>query len=225
MAEAIILGNIKEGVQGAMAQAQAARYNAMQMKFAAHQSNTAYQRTMADMSLAGLNPMLAHGATPAGGMSPNSALQVQQAETGAGTKLGPELAQLQIDRARARADIGLRTQETTNAAEQKRNIEKQREVLEQDRLNKVQERGYIEANTAARVNEGVAAASNTARNMAEATRLVAETERINSARQGIEYENKRKRNEAIIEEKAGPWLQGVERGARLVNPLFPLMNR
>lgn len=217
MAEAIILGNIKEGVQGHMAQVQSARYNAMQMKFAAHQSNTAYQRTMADMSLAGLNPILAAGNGPSQAMSPNSAMQVSQANTGGGEKLGAQLAEQQIDRARARADIGLTQQQESNARSQQSNIHKENQVLEETRLNKVQERANIDSGTARNVAETTAAASLAAKNMADSERILAERDAITTGNKLRQYDLEGARNAYEIERAAGPWLQGAER----ILPLLP----
>lgn len=163
----VVLGNVKEGVQGAMAQAQAARYNAMQMKFQAHQSNTAYQRTMADMSLAGLNPILASGATPAGGGSPNSAMQVQAVDQ-KGANSGLDAQQTGVN--------------TAVAAKTQDNLVADTKLKANAALNYTRD-SDLKLGQLANIDELTQNA------FEDRKRIKAETDRISSAKKQIDYDN------------------------------------
>lgn len=88
-AAAPILGNLIGGLFGSSAQDKANETNLaianQQMGFQREMSNTAYQRSMADMQAAGLNPMLAYG--QGGASTPQGASASMQANTQMGDAL------------------------------------------------------------------------------------------------------------------------------------------
>lgn len=143
-----------------------ARAAAMQMKFAAHQSNTAYQRTMADMSLAGLNPILASGASPAA-TQPVSAKQAADLDLSGVVPTGISQEQLGVNQQTAKktqenltADTKLKGATALNYNADTAMKEKNTTYLQQQVHNAIAERNRIRADTA----------------------------RINSAKRGLDYE-------------------------------------
>lgn len=187
-------GAAAAGIQGQSQMAQTwiqnkvnSRQAAMERHFNATQSNTAYQRTMADMSLAGLNPILASGATPSGNAS-TSARQSAELDLGSMVPTGLSAAQ-------TGADLNVKAQTAKNVAEDTR-------LKGQQALN-------YEAGTR-KVNSEWAINQQELRNRtALMHQIQAETARITSAKQGIDYDNRSKRVIAEGAEALYPYVSGA----------------
>lgn len=188
-------GAAAAGIQGQSQMAQTwinnkvnARQAAMERHFNATQSNTAYQRTMADMSLAGLNPILASGASP-GQNASTSAQQVAQLDMSNAIPTGLSAAQtgadLKVKSASARnigEDTRLKGQQALNYEAGTRKVNSEWAINQQELRNRTALMHQIEAETA----------------------------RINSAKQGLDYDNQTKKVIATGAEALQPYMSGAK---------------
>lgn len=114
---------IAAGVSGGLAAFGQERTNAQnaqlareQMAFQAEMSGTSYQRAVADMMAAGLNPMLAY--SQGGASTPSGQTAVMQNALGAGATSGAQGYQLALNAAQNVADIHLKGEQAGAAGSQ-----------------------------------------------------------------------------------------------------------
>lgn len=114
---------IAAGVSGGLAAFGQERTNAQnaqlareQMSFQANMSGTSYQRAVADMMAAGLNPMLAY--SQGGASTPTGQTAVMQNALGAGATSGAQGYQLALNAAQNVADIELKREQAGAAGAQ-----------------------------------------------------------------------------------------------------------
>jgi len=114
---------IAAGVSGGLAAFGQERTNAQnaqlareQMDFQANMSGTSYQRAVADMMAAGLNPMLAY--SQGGASTPSGQTAVMQNALGAGATSGVQGYQLALNAAQNVADIELKREQAGAAGAQ-----------------------------------------------------------------------------------------------------------
>lgn len=114
---------IAAGVSGGLAAFGQERTNAQnaqlareQMAFQADMSGTSYQRAVADMKAAGLNPMLAY--SQGGASTPSGQTAVMQNALGAGATSGAQGYQLALNAAQNVADIHLKGEQAGAAGAQ-----------------------------------------------------------------------------------------------------------
>jgi len=114
---------IAAGVSGGLAAFGQERTNAQnaqlareQMAFQADMSGTSYQRAVADMQAAGLNPMLAY--SQGGASTPSGQTAVMQNALGAGATSGAQGYQLALNAAQNVADIHLKGEQAGAAGAQ-----------------------------------------------------------------------------------------------------------
>lgn len=114
---------IAAGVSGGLAAFGQERTNAQnaqlareQMAFQADMSGTSYQRAVADMMAAGLNPMLAY--SQGGASTPSGQTAVMQNALGAGATSGAQGYQLALNAAQNVADIELKREQAGAAGSQ-----------------------------------------------------------------------------------------------------------
>lgn len=87
-----------------------------QMDFQREMSNTSYQRAVADMMAAGLNPMLAY--SQGGASTPTGQSAVMQSALGAGVTSGQQAYQLALNTAMNEADVLLKREQAGAAGAQ-----------------------------------------------------------------------------------------------------------